>query len=58
MNWMEKGKKNSQKSLKVGKTRSVATDKSSTVKDHSGEVPGVRPDPNFYDSWRDDDAKS
>lgn len=56
MNWYEKSKRKN-RTGSIGKTRSVATDKSSTVKNHSGEVPGVKPDPNLVDSWRDD-AKS
>ena len=49
---------NTSKSSKVGETRNVATDKSSKVKDHSGEVPGVTPDPNLVAPWRDGHAKS
>jgi len=43
---------NTDESSKVGKTRDISTNKSSTVKDHSGEVPGVKPDPNLTDPWR------
>ena len=43
---------NTDKSSEVGGTRDVSTAKSSTVKDHSGEVPGVKPDPNLTDPWR------
>ena len=49
---------NTSKSSKVGGTRDVSTDKSSTVKNHSGEVPGVKPDPNLVDEWRVGNAKS
>jgi len=43
---------NTDKSSEVGGTQDVSTIKSSTVKDHSGEVPGVKPDPNLTDPWR------
>ena len=38
--------------------RDVSTSKSSTVKNHSGEVVGAKPDPNLVDPWRTGNAKN
>jgi len=48
---MKKGL-NTHKPSEVGKTSNVATAKSSTVTNHTGEVVGVTADANLVDPWR------